>query len=326
MIRQISLLWMLFILFATSGMAQAKRTTLSVEVLDFKGDMIYFDCAQTPLIREEFHANPGESYVYSFETDQIVNMFINGQTQVLLLPGDSLHAVLRYEEKPVQSAEFSGTPQAVLQNQLYWNVELLKRSMRYKSQLLSCAALDIKPKDRIADSRTLLEKVKMMIEVAGKDLPESAANYILSTTEAEAYTSMMEYPVMYADIRKLPVEKQEIGEYWSLMDGYVTRNDNASLRNPKYASMLMRYCFYENEKKAHAEGKTYQNPRTFEAMYQELASFYAGEQRDFLLYTIICNFIRNGKEIERVDSILKGYKSKYNKNKEYIQILDSLLQ
>ena len=45
-----------------------------------------------------------------------------------------------------------------------------------------------------------------------------AAEYILSTTEAAAYTSFMEYPQMYAETRKLAISDQGmaiIGKLWT---------------------------------------------------------------------------------------------------------------
>lgn len=314
-----------FASLANSVSAQEK-TTLSAQIYGYQHDMVYFDCAQTPLIRQEFYANPGEEHVYSFETEGLVCMLINGKTRILLQPGDSLHVDVNYEGRNVQSIEFSGSEQAVRDNRALYGIEMLKRDMRYKSQLLGCAALDIKPKDRIQDSETLLQRVTEMLSNPENQLSEAARNYMMADMESDVYMSLMEYPVMYASIRHLPVEQQEIGDYWKLMEGYVLRNDEASLHNPSYIGLLMRYCFYEKEKKAHEQGVTYTIPTRFEGMYEELASFYADAQRDAVLYNLICNFIRAGKEIERVDPILKDYKEKYNKKTQYIQILDSLLQ
>ncbi len=321
-IKALLLIW----LFSVSGMAQARKTVVSAQVYGYQREMVYFDCLQTPLLNAEFHTNPGEEHLYVFETDKSVCMLINGKLQVLVQPGDSIHAVVRYEGKKIQSAEFTGTPQAVCQNQILWNIELLKRSMRYKSQLLGCVVLDVKPKDRLEDSRKLLEKTKEMIGKAGEQLTPDAVNYIMASVETDVYNSLMEYPVMYAETRKLPVDQQEIGDYWTLMDSYTPRSDKASLRCNSYASLLMRYCFYSNGKKAHEKGVEYVMPDRLEDMYQELAVFYEGAQRDFVLYTLLCNFIREGRAVERADVLLKDYKEKYNKEKEYIRILDTLLQ
>jgi hypothetical protein len=252
-------------------------------------------------------------------------MLINGKNRVLLQPGDSLHVEVRYEGKNVQM-NFSGDEEAVRQNRLYQSIDFIKRDLRYKSQLLGCAALDIKPKDRIQDSRVLMQRVQELFAKQENKLSDAVANYIMAEIESDVYMSFIEYPVMYASIRKLPIEQQEIGDYWSIMDGYKPHDDEASLFNPSYIGLLMRYCFYEKEKEAHKQGAAYQIPVRFETMYQELAGFYTGAARDAVLYNLICNFIRTGKEIERVDPIIKDYKEKYNKNSQYTQILDSLLQ
>ena len=309
-----------------TSMAQMKKTTLVTEINGYKHDMIYFDCTQTPFIRAEFHSNPGEAHTYSFETDQIVNMLINGRTDILLQPGDSLHVVMDYEGKPVTSMKFTGTPQAVQANQLLWDIELYKRNIRYKSQLLACAALDIKPENRINDSRRLLTKVKELMSKVEKNLTPEAQNYIMADIESDVYNSFMEYPVMYAEIRHLPIEKQGIGEYWKIMDNYSPSTNATALRNSKYISMLMRYCAFQKEKEAVAKGEKYVYPNTLEDMYKQFATFYEGDVRDAILYNLLCNFIRSGKEIERAEPLLKEYKEKYNTHKEYIQILESLMQ
>ena len=136
----------------------------------------------------------------------------------------------------------------------------------------------------------------------------------------------MEYPPLYADTRHVPIEKQGIGDYWTVVDGYQPRSDKASLRCMPYSEFLVLYCFYQRTKEAHAAGKTYTRPRQLEDLYKEIVSFYDGNQRDAILFLIMSNYIRNGKEIEKIDPYLKEYKEKYNLDKEYVAILESLLQ
>ncbi len=313
------------LLCTMAGTAQTKKTTLSAEIYGYQPEMIYFDCVQTPFLRAEFHTNPGEEHLYSFETDELLTLLINGRNVVLLAPGDSLHVNIQYDGKNVQSMEFSGTEQAVTQNRLYRDIYNLKRDMRYKSQLLTCAVLDVKPKARIDDSRILLAKVQEMVK-AVQGLNADAAEYILAETDGAVYNSFMEYPPMYQETRKKPIAEQEIGDYWTLMDGYTLRDGNIALSCPEYISLLMRYVVYAGEKKAHENGGTYVRPAKFEDMYKEFAGFYDGDIRDAVLYNLICNFIRSGKEIERVDPILADYREKYNKCGKYLEVLDSLLQ
>ena len=306
----------------TTATAQQK-TTLSANIDGYKRSKVFFDCMQTPLILQEFHTNPGEEHIYNFDCEGLVWMNINGNTGVILQPGDSLHVDIVYEGKNAK-VEYSGSERAVNNNRLVKSIENLKRSLRYKEQLLGCAALDIKPKDRIGDSRVLLEKAKALIEKSPAS-PE-AKNYVMAMIEYHVYMSFVEYPVMYASVRGVPVEEQEIGDYWSIMDGYVLRSDAESMNCSEYASFLMRYCFYLNEKAAKERGEAYTMPTVMEDMYKEIAACYDGSQRDFVLYTLLRNFILNGREIERADVLYKDYVEKYNSNAFYKSILDMLMQ
>ena len=264
-----------------------------------------------------------QKHIYNFETDRLVCISINGRTNVILQPGDSLHVNINYEGKNI-AIEYSGTERAVNNNRLLENLNGIKRTLRYKSQLLGCAALDIKPKSRIDDSRTLMEKVKTLVERSSAS--QEAKNYVMALTDYDVYLSFIEYPVMYQSVRGVAIDQQELGDYWSIMDGYVTKDDAEAMNCPEYASLLMRYSFFVKEKAAKEKGEKYEIPNNLEDMYNELAGFYDGRQRDFLLYTLLCNFIRNGQDIERADALYKDYIEKYNKDNYYKSILDLLLQ
>ena len=306
------------------GTAKAQQTaTLTAQVYGYQQDMVYVDCMQTPLIAQEFYNNPGEEYVYTFECDGLVYLTINGRNAVLLQPGDSLHVDITYEGKNA-TMTYSGTERAVNNNRLMKSVEGIKRGLRYKSQLLGCAALDIKPKARIDDSRTLLERIGMLLEKSPAS--QEAKNYVAAMIDYDAYMSFMEYPVMYAEVRGQAVADQEIGDYWAIMDGYVTRADAEALSCPEYASLLMRYCSFINAKVAQEKGESYTMPKMMEDMYREVAAFYEGDQRDFLIYTLLRNFIINGQEIERADVLYKEYVEKYNTSAFHKSILEMLLQ
>ena len=278
------LLLALLAMGATFGtMAAQERTTLSAQVYGYQNDMVYFDCIQTPLIAQEFYTNPGEEHLYSFECDDLVCITINGRTVVLLQPGDSLHVDITYEGKSI-NVEYSGSERAVANNRLMKSIETLKRTLRYKNQLLGCVALDVKPKARIDDSRILLEKATALVDksVASTE----AKNYVMALIDYDVYMSFIEYPVMYESVRGLPIANQEIGDYWNITEGYVTRSDAQAMNCPEYASLLMRYCFYMNTKAANEKGESYEMPKMMEEMYAEIAGFYEGPQRDFLLYIL----------------------------------------
>lgn len=314
---------MLLAVVGTVAVTAQQKTTLSACVYGYRGEKVYFDCIQTPLIAQEFYTNPGEEHIYSFECDNLVCLTINGRTNVLLQPGDSLHVEMNYDGKNVK-VEYSGSERAINNNRLMKGVENIKRSLRYKNQLLGCAALDIKPKDRINDSRTLLDKVTALI--GRSKASDEAKKYVMAMVDYDVYMSFIEYPVMYESVRGVKIAEQGIGDYWHIMDGYATRSDAESLKCPEYASLLMRYCFYMKEKMSMEKGVKYNMPKILEDMYKEIAEFYEGEQRDFLLYTLLRNFIMNGQEIERADVLYKDYLEKYNCNPFHKNLLEMLLQ
>ena len=324
-LKRFYFIWGMFLFLALNSFAQ-RKTTLSAEVNGYKREMVYFDCLQSPFFNAEFHNNPGEEHLYSFNTKNLVCMLLNGQVNVLLLRGDSIHVAVQYDNNLPPKTTFSGDKKAVAANNMLQGISELKRQMRYKSQLLACVVVDIKPQKRIEDSRILLTKVQEMVKKAGKQLTPLAAEYILSTTEAAAYTSYMEYPQMYAETRKLAVGEQGIGDYWKIMDGVKLRSTEGALASPDYVSFLMRYCFYENEKKATLANQQYTAPRQLEEMFKTLSLFYSGALRDAVLYQLLVNFTRNGKELERVRPLYLEYKNNYNINQEYLQILDKLLE
>lgn len=328
MFHRIFFLASMLLCWSAATFAQKQKTVLTAEIYDYSREMIYIDCVQSPLFNQEFHTNPGEIHEFAFETAEPLTLLINGNTKVLMEPGDSLHVKMRYDKKAVGSMEFSGTPAAVANNRFYWELDRLKRGMKYRPQLLSCIVLDVKPKDRLADSHTLLARLNERLQASEGSLTATAVDYMRAETEAAAYNSLMEYPVMYAETRKLPVDQQEIGDYWSLMDGYTLSSKDTWLRCPDYVSMLMRYCFYQSEKQARAQGATYEMPRKMEDMYAAFSGFagYTPEQRDAVLYTLLCNFIRNGREIERAEALLDSYKTTYNRKKAYLDVLNHLLQ
>ena len=256
-----------------------------------------------------------------------VSLIVNGREQFVMQPGDSLHAVIRYgQDGRPEQVEISGTERAVRQNTLRRDIRDIQLAMRYKTQLLACIAIDTKPADRFRDSHTFMDKVNKLIALEEDGCSPEFLNYLRAEYEGIVYGSYVEYPPLYADTRHVPIEKQGIGDYWTVVDGYQPRSDKASLRCMPYSEFLVLYCFYQRTKEAHAAGKTYTRPRQLEDLYKEIVSFYDGNQRDAILFLIMSNYIRTGMEIEKIDPYLKEYKEKYNLDKEYVAILESLLQ
>lgn len=256
----------------------------------------------------------------------MVSMIINGRTTVLLMPGDSLHVDVQYLGKQVKNLSFSGSESAVAANQLYAAFNDFKKSIRYKSQLLACIVVDVKPVDRIKDSEKLLDKAKQLVAESKAKVADEVANYVMAEAEGQAFSSFIEYPPMYEETRKLPIAQQGVGNYWNMLKDVTLRDDAASLNCPDYCSFLLLNMAYEKSKAAQKKGEKYERPNELEAMFNELASYYDGARRDAVLYSVLTNYIQGGKNIERVEPLLKAYKEKYCTDKHHADILDALMQ
>lgn len=304
--------------------AQEKRTVVCAEMEGYKQDKVLFECVQTPFVRAECDSCTHKEHHFAFLADRPLMIMINDRTPAFLMPGDSLHASIFYEGRVVM-VTYSGTAEAVNAANLICDAENVRRQMRYNLQLMGCAALKIQPKARITDSFTLLSRIERMMQVAKLRVAPEAIAYLRAATEATVYYSLMEYPPLYARIHDIPIEEQGIGDYYSLMDGYQILTDEVSLSCPEYVVMLMRYMVYDKERSAHLRGEKYRQPQTLETMYEELADYFDGPTREAVLFRLICNFIREGKEKERAAPLIKDFREKYNPDPRYLDIIRYLL-
>lgn len=324
-----------FILFSAAllpqvqGKGKEKHTALSCVVNNFKRDMIYLDCPQTPEIRGEFHRNPGEEHLLTFDTDKIVTFRVNGQElEFFLEPGDSLHADITYGDRLAETILFSGSERAVDQNQFLWDLYRYRLSVHFKTSLNACVVLDHKPADRIAAAKKFSEEARKMLNENKKKFSEAFINYVEATLDALVGESQIYYPDLYASMRQKPISEQGIGDYWTLLDNYQTRTDEASLRCAPYVDFLVKYMVYEKAKKSadRDAGLGKFLPTTVEDTYKLAVATFKDAQLDAVLFRVLTDYVVQGKNIEEVERWIADYKQKYNKDKEYAKILDLLMQ
>lgn len=310
------------------GKEKGKHTVMSCVVNNFKRDMIYLDCPQTPVIRGEFHRNPGEEHLLTFNTDKLVSLKLNGQElEFYLEPGDSLHADITYGDRLAETIIFSGTKRAVSQNQFLWNLYRYRLSIRFKNSLNACLVLDHKPADRIAATNSFAQEALKMLKENEKEYSTSFKNYVEATIEALCGESKIYYPDLYAMARQKPINEQGIGDYWTLLNDYQPRSDEASLRCMPYVDFLIKYMVYQKAKNSSdRQGLDHYLPKTVEDSYKLATETFKGAQLDAVLFRILIGYIVQGKNLEEIDPWIADYKQKYNKEKEYADILDLLMQ
>lgn len=129
-------------------------------------------------------------------------------------------------------------------------------------------------------------------------------------------------------MRQKPISEQGIGDYWTLLDNYQTRTDEASLRCAPYVDFLVKYMVYEKAKKSADRDAGLGNflPTTVEDTYKLAVATFKDAQLDAVLFRVLTDYVVQGKNIEEVERWIADYKQKYNKDKEYAKILDLLMQ
>ena len=317
------------VLPVTSWAAKPSATTLNCRVYGFRAETVYMDCNSDLSISAQFPARQGEDMTMRFAADRLTVINVN-DTEIFVEPGDSLCTDIRFgnQSRRPESLEFTGSPRSVVENEIFQSLEKYRNSIKYREQLLACVVIDIKPADRIADSEKMMQRVNETLDRTKKKTSAEFRNYVSAYYESMYWMSKIEYPVMYAELRKVPLDKQGIGDYWAVADKLKLRKDRASLDCFHYYELILRYCTFCGEREAAARGETYVRPDELEDAYRELAAFYKGNSavRDAALYALLGNYIRQGQQIERVDALLPDYLKKYNRNKQYAATLEALMQ
>ena len=309
------------------GANKQPETTFNCRVYGFRAETVYMDCNSNPALNSQFPATQGEDMTLRFKAGGLTVININN-SEILIEPGDSLCADIRFnsQSRNPESMEFSGSPRSVVENEIFQSLEKYRLSMKYKEQLLSCAVLDIKPAERIADSEKLMQRVRETLDRTKKKTSAAFRNYVSAFYESMYWMSKLEYPVMYSELRRVPLDKQGIGDYRTIDKGLKLRSDDASLSCFPYYELILRYCTFCGERNAAAKGEKYVRPDELEAAYNELASFYKGPIRDAALYALLGNYIRQGVQIERADRLMPDYLKNYNRNPQFASTLEALMQ
>lgn len=307
-------------------MSQVKKHTyLACKIEGYKGPKVFIDSSR-PDLSKEFTSVEGQLYELSFETSESLAFMINSALEVFLQPGDSLVVSMGYGERRYEDVDFSGTDNAMLQNELIQDMISAKRALRYKDNLLACIVVETLPVDRHVDSKKLLARANSIIEAGKGTLSTDFAEYFLAGAEAAYMGSMIKYPVMYNDMKKMPFDQMGIGNFWDIDKGFKLRESKSALMNPNYSGFLMDYMIYTKSKAAQSKGTKYVEPRDLNGMFEALSTTYTGPSRDAVLYALLNSYIRNGKNIEKAEPLIKRYQKEFNENKTYIAELNKMMQ
>lgn len=304
-----------------------KKCHISAEIQRFEGgDMVYFDFMEKDGINQEFPYKENQLMEFDVELDDITMLKINAWVIICLEPGDEIHAKIIYEGKRYDTVEYTGTPSAVAVADYLHKVRMLRAERRYKTNIPAMLVLLYDAKEHYtATLKEWKDEIAMLDEIKG-EISSRMYNYLLSEVEATLLTNLISYPYASSSYHKKKLEECMADGYWSALDNYQLRDDEASLRNRAYMSFLTIYKDYELRKKAHDKNETYTSTKDMNGEYESIAAFYDGTLRDAALFVFLYNQVAGNKDFATIEKLKKDYLKRYNKNKEYKKILAEVMK
>ena len=325
--RNILAILFMMIVIPLAAKDKGKATYVSVEVYGYEGQVVSFDFVEKPDAYVEYPYKEGQLMEVSTELADITMLNVNMWVNICLQPGDSLHAKVTYTGRSYSSVEYSGTPRAVLLANTLLKIRASRREADYKANLPAALVVLTDP---FAYHKASLDEwrkeLSILDEVKGEISPR-VYNYLRSELDAIFLTNVILYPFGCAGYQKKKIEECLPADYWTALDGYELRSDEASLHNRGYMSFLMPYAEYMICKRNGGDPSTFKTSQSARSEYEEIAGFYDGALRDAALFVVLYNELAsNDADYAECEALVKDYLKKYNISKEYKQILKEVMR
>lgn len=313
--KKLTLLTILFA--ATVGVAAAQGTaTIRASFTGTDRDMIYFDFMEQPNSNMEFPYREGRVIEFDVQLDDITLMKINTFVLVVVQPGDQLDIEVEYEGRNYRNARFSGTSaQSVAASTVLNQIRAMRLSREYKTNMPAAMVIQT-PADVFFQTSVQEWKDELdMLDQVRAELTPKVYNFVRSELDAIFIPNIISYPG----------NTQQEG-YWTALDGYRLRDDDASLRNHSYMGMLNTYMGYTLLKQAHDQGTKPRTPESMEEHYARIAEFYDGKLRDAALMVFLYGALASGDDFEAAEALCNDYFANYNIDPRYRKMLNEVMQ
>ena len=324
------------VLFLLAGISEnlsaQQTTTLKATIENYARDKVSLSFMQTPSLNIDFpynRENP-QPIDYMFDIDKPEAVYLNGQL-IYVEPGDEMEFLFYYGEdrKLKEIRVLSGSnPQTVAANTLLQQVRLQRLENRFKTQNLAWVAIALPPREHFSKNLRRIESEQAFWNANKEKLTNDAYHYLLSESEALVYANMIDYPLMFSDVQKKPLDSCLVNEYAHFLDGYTVREDEASLRNRNYGVFLISLYDYARMKDALKKGNiTNLNHQTPEELFNGLALYYSGAVRDAVLYCMLVQTLSANKmEFSAFEKLYEKYIRQYNSDAFYKADLERMMQ
>lgn len=314
-INKFKLVFVALCVCAGSAFAQGKAT-IKARFNNMERSKVYFTFMEKNSESKEFPYRDGQIIEFDVDLDDVTMLKINTFVLAVVQPGDILEIEVDYNGKNYRDARFSGSSsESVLASQTLNTIRAERLQSKYKTNIP--AALAIQTPADVFYTTTVKEWKKELstLESVKDKLNAKVYNFVRSELDAIFLPNIITYP----DNNKQP-------GYWTVLNDYQIRDDDASLYNHSYLGMLGTYMQYKLMKNAHEQGRTYKTPVDLKKGYDEIVSFYDGKLRDATLLVFLYSAMVNGNDFEIAEQLYNDYVANYNKNPRYKIMLSDIMK
>lgn len=308
-------------LLATFLQAQNKAK-ISAVVDGYNGKVVDFEFIDDTERNMQFPYVENRKMEFEVELTEPSLLKINAYVWLIVCPGDEISATIHYNGRNYKTAEFTGTEKAVLLSETIRDARNSRIAIHYKMNPLAAVVTQVSVEKYYQTTLEQWKKESAMLEAIKDRIDPMAYNYIYSELEGTFMSNLVNYPYMFAEINKKPLELPK--DFWNVLDGYTFREDKGSLKSYTYISWFLAYKDYVDKKAAEQAGKAYQPETDLTKGYENIANFYEGDIRDAALYVYFYNAITRQMDFDMIKKLTKEYFKKYNRNKLYKTTLQAM--
>lgn len=314
--KKLSVAIVLIGLFTTLSIDAQNNTTIRARFNNTTFERFYFDFMEKPDANMQFPYRKGVEIDFDTELDDITMLKINTFLLVVVQPGDEIDIEVDYDGRTFREVKFSGSSEeSVLASEALSRIRLERFNRKYKTNIP--AALVVQTPADVFYKTTLeewKEEVAVLDEYKSK-LSEKVYNFVLSELEAIFIPNLISYP-----------GNSSIDGFWSMLDDYKMRDDDASLQNSSYMGILHIYMRYMQMKKSQENNVEFIPPTTLEDEYKMIAEFYDGKLRDAALLVFLYSSMSSGKDFDTLEKLTIHYSENYNINPKYLKMLSDVMK
>ena len=300
------------------GLQAQKMTKISAAVDGYNGKVIDFEFVDNPDNNMQFPYAAGKRMEFEVELKEPALVKINLWVWLLVCPGDEIHADIHYDGKNYRTAEFSGTPSALVLNEAIRDGRNHRITGRYKTNPLAAVVTQIPADEYYAQTQANWKREQELLGAVRSQVDPFAYDYIYAELEGMYLSNLVKYPYIVADVAKKDIHGCIPAGYWSVLDGYCVKDSKAALKSFTYMSWLLDYKEYADKLETRRAGREWHYVKDLQKSYDGLVAFYDGNVRDAALYILLYNALTSQQEdFDLIARLSKEYLKKYNKNKNY---------